>query len=224
MKVFTIDNLKKKSKISLFFIFLLVNTAFGKERFSFEFLPGGAVIIPSTLFIRQEGSPDLKFLARYRTESFNLPIYYSCRIGYSLNQKSSIELEMNHLKVKLDNNPPEIEVFSISHGFNQLWINYTLTYKGFVYRVGAGAVIAHPESIVRGKEFETDMGLANLGYYISGVTSQLALQKMIFLGKHLFLSAETKINVAYVQVNIADGFARVPVFAWNGLIGIGIRF
>jgi hypothetical protein len=224
MKILTINNLKKKSKLSFFFIFLLVNTALGKERFSFEFLPGGAIIIPSTLFISQEGSPDLKFLARYRSESFNLPIYYSYRLGYKINHNSTIELEMNHLKVKLDNNPPEIEVFSISHGFNQLWVNYALTYKGFVFRGGGGVVIAHPESIVRGKKFDTVMGFANMGYYISGVTSQLALQKKIFLGKHLFLSAETKINAAYAHVNIADGFARVPVFAWNGLIGMGIRF
>jgi hypothetical protein len=200
------------------------NPIFSQKRFSFEFLPGGAVIIPSSLFIRQEGFSDLKFTSHYRTESFVQPIYYSCRLGYKLNNKSTIELEMNHIKVKLDNKPPEIEVFSISHGFNQLWVNYAIIYKGFVFRTGVGTVVAHPESIIRGKKFETTRGFAGMGYYISGITSQLAVQKKVFLGKHLYFSAESKLNAAYSKVKIADGFARVPVIAINGLIGLGISF
>lgn len=208
----------------LLFSFLFNNTIRGKERFSFEFLPGGAVIFPASLFITQESFPNLEFSARYRTESFIPPIYYSYRAGYKINDLSAIELEMNHLKVKLDNNPPEIEVFTISHGFNQLWVNYAVIYKGFVFRAGAGAVIAHPESIIRGKRFETVEGFAKMGYYVCGFTSQLSLQKKLFLGKHFYFSAETKLNAAYAQVHIADGFARVPIFAWNGLIGLGISF
>jgi hypothetical protein len=200
------------------------NLLFSKGRFSLEFLPGGAAILPSTLFIHQEGFPDMKFTAHYRTESFTLPLYYSFRLGYKINDRSTIELEMNHLKVKLDNNPPEIEVFSISHGYNQLWANYAIIYKGFVCRAGIGPVVAHPESIVRGKKFDTTSGFGEMGYYISGITSQLAVQKKLFLGKHFYFSAETKLNAAYTRVKIADGFARVPICALNGLIGLGVEF
>jgi hypothetical protein len=208
----------------LFFSLFINSTVRGKQRFSFEFLPGGAALIPSSLFIRQDGFSDLKFVARYHTESFNLPIYYSCRIGYKINKNSNIELEMNHLKVKLDNNPPEIEVFSISHGFNQFWVNYSYSYKGVVFRSGLGPVIAHPESIIRGNQFDTTQGFLEMGYYVSGITSQLAIQKKIFVGRHLFFSAETKINAAYARVQIADGFARVSIFAIHGLIGLGVKF
>jgi hypothetical protein len=217
--------IQKKGIILAFIIFSgYLSPLYSQGRFSFEFLPGGAVIFPSTLFISQEGYSDLKFKARYRTESFNLPIYYSFRLGYNISDQSTIELEMNHLKVKLDHNPPEIEVFTISHGFNQLLVNYAVIYKGFVFRAGVGPVIAHPESIVRGKRFETVQGFLNKGYYVNGITSQLSVQKKLFIGKHLFFSAETKFNAAYSQVKIADGFARVPLFAWHGLIGTGINF
>jgi hypothetical protein len=196
----------------------------GQGKFSFEFLPGGAVIIPSTLTICQEGYPDLRFSARYRSESLIFPIYYSCRFGYKITDKSTIELELNHLKVLLDNNPPEIEEFFITHGFNQLWANYAVIYKGFVFRAGIGAVFAHPESTIRGMKFDADQGYANLGYYVSGITSQLAVQKKFYFWKYFYLSAEAKLNAAYAQVKIVDGFARIPVYALNGLIGLGISF
>lgn len=212
------------SALMLHLIPCFSQSTYGRGGVSFEFLPGGAAIMPASLFIRQEGYPDMKMTARYRTESFKLPIYYSYRLGYRINEKSSVELEMNHLKVILANNPTEIEEFTVTHGFNQLWFNYVLICKGFVFRGGAGAVISHPESIIRGKTFNTSSGLWDTGYYVSGITSQLAVQKKIFLGKHLFFSAETKFNAAYTQVKIADGFARLPIVAWHGLIGLGVRF
>jgi hypothetical protein len=195
-----------------------------QRHFSIEVLPGGSAIFPSTLFIHQEGFSDLKFKAHYRTNSFVLPIYYSYRAGYKISDKAIIEIEMNHLKVILDNKPPEIEEFSVSHGFNQLWFNYALIYKQLVFRTGIGPVIAHPESLIRGKRLETHKGIANKGYYLSGITAQLAVQKKIFIGKHFYFSAETKLNTAYAKVNIAEGYARFPIFAWNGLIGVGTIF
>jgi hypothetical protein len=192
--------------------------------FSIEVLPGGAAIFPSQLFIAQDGYPEIKFKARYRTESFILPIYYSYRFGYKINFRSNIELEMNHLKVLLDNNPPWIEEFSATHGFNQLWANYNIEYKGFDFRAGVGPVIAHPENIVRGKRFDMHQGFAKKGYYISGITSQFAVQKKLYINNHFFFSVETKLNAAYAKVKITDGYAKFPIFAWNGLIGAGVIF
>ena len=200
-----------------------INSVSGKGRFSFELLPGGAYVFPSTLYIHQKGYNDLKFTARYRTESFILPIYYSYRAAYRFNEKSSVELELNHLKLILDNNPPEVEEFSVTHGFNQLWVNYTIQSKWVLFRAGLGPVIAHPETEIRGMHFDTSQGFLNMGYYIAGITSQLAVQKKIYIGNYFFFSAEAKLNVAYANVNVVDGYARVPVFAAHGMIGIGIR-
>jgi len=78
--------------------------------------------------------------------------------------------------------------------------------------------------MVRGKRFDTTQGFMDKGYYLSGITSQISVQKKIFIGKHFFFSAETKVTAAFAQVKIADGFARVPVFSLNGLVGLGLEF
>jgi hypothetical protein len=193
-------------------------------RFSFEFLPGGVAALPCSLHIYQQNQPDLHLKARYRTEPFTLPIYYSYRLGYSFSQNQWIELEFNHLKVFLDNPPPEIEYFHISHGYNQFWINYSKQTNELLLRGGLGPVIAHPENNIRGKVLSYQQGLFDMGYYFSGITAQLAAQKRFWIGKHLFFSIEAKVNAAYARVPVVNGYANVPVYTLHGLFGVGGAF
>lgn len=198
------------------------NKARGQQHISFEFLPGGAIISPSPLFIRQEEYSDINYIARYSTKSFRLPIYYSWRLAYILNENSSLSLELNHLKIYLDNPVTEIDQFSITHGFNQLWFNYTRNIEYFNLTAGLGPVIAHPENTIRGLKFDQNQGIQNKGYYLSGISMQFALQKQFFFCNHFFFSLETKLNMAYSKINIVNGFARVSILGINGLAGFGI--
>lgn len=191
------------------------------SQFRFEFLPGGALTLPAPLHIKQAGEPDLKIWARYETHSFSLPIYYSYRLVYHIRPNAGISLEMNHLKLYLQNLPPEIERFTITHGFNQLWLNYQHKKGSWHIIAGAGPVIAHPENTIRGLKLDEQLGLAQRGYYFSGITTQLAVQRIFPLGKHFFLSLETKMNLAYAKVPVVNGSANVPVSAFHALAGIG---
>ena len=216
--------------LSILIIFLSIglckanNRSKSKALFSFEILPGGALVLPSPLFIHQNGYPDLNLTAHYKTQSFQLPIYYSIRIGAKTSTHQAFELEMNHLKITLNNKPAEIEHFSITHGFNQLWLNYCFQFQQLQVRAGLGPVIAHPESIIRGKQLEGNSGITGNGYYVTGISTQLSLQKKMYFGNHFFLSLESKLNAAYAKVSIVNGYAKVPVVAFHGLCGIGCLF
>ncbi len=193
-----------------------------QDHFYFEILPGAAYVIPSNLSIHQEGFEDIELAAHYRVESFKLPFYYSIRTGIGLTETLSLELEFNHLKLYLDNKPPDIQGFSISHGYNQFWLGVRKKYKSFDVRAGIGPVIAHPENTIRNMRLSGDGGLLNNGYYLDGITSQIAIQKKFYLHKHFFLSAESKFNVSFARTNIVNGYADVSVFAIHLLAGIGI--
>jgi hypothetical protein len=188
---------------------------------TFEFLPGGAFAVPAPLTIKQAKETDFQIWARYETHSFSLPIYYSYRLGYRINHKARLSLEMNHLKLYLQNLPNEIERFTITHGFNQIWLNYQHEKEHWNFIAGAGPVIAHPENTIRGLKLNEKMGIAQRGYYLSGITTQFALQRVFPLGKFFFLSLETKVNLAYAKIPVVNGSASVPVAAFHALAGIG---
>jgi len=194
---------------------------FGQNKFTIECLPGAAATIPSKLFIYQRAYNDLEFIAHYKVEPFKLPVYYSLRAGYILDENSAIELELNHLKIYLKNKPEEVQRFSVTHGYNQIWINYVKEYRTFHFRLGVGPVIAHRENTIRGKPLPETGGLFNKGYHFDGITSQIAIQKRFFLREWIFLSIETKYSMAYAKVDVVDGYAKVPVFAFHGLFGFG---
>ena len=193
-----------------------------QDKFHFEILPGAAYVFPSKLSIHQEGFVDIDLKAQYRVEPFKLPVYYSIRTGIGLTESLVLELEFNHLKIFLQNKPDEIQSFSISHGYNQFWIGLRKEFKYFDVRAGLGPVIAHPENTIRNMKLRGDGGLFNNGYYLDGVTAQFAFQKKIYLHKHFFLSAESKLNASFTRTNVVNGYADVSVFAVHVLGGIGV--
>jgi hypothetical protein len=210
--------------IVVFILFCISINLDAQHKIYLEILPGAAYVLPSYLTIEQEGYPDIKHLARYEIRSFDSPIYYSVRTGITLNESTALEIELNHLKLYLDNNPPEIQRFSISHGYNQLWFNVRKEFAFFDLRAGIGPVVAHPENTVREQKLSGTGGLFNNGYFLNGITSQLALQKRIFFGDHFYLNAETKLNVSYTRTHVVDGHAKLWVYAIHGLLGVGVTF
>ena len=98
--------------------------AFAQRDFFLQISLGAAYCPDTPLKISQTGYPDLKIKAEYKTESFKLPIYYSIKLGTSKDHQGW-ELELIHLKIYLQNNPPEIQQFQVSHGFNIFQVNRT---------------------------------------------------------------------------------------------------
>lgn len=183
---------------------------------------GSALQLHSRVVVEQEGEPDLDFTGEFDTNPFTSGApYYSLRLG-RWRGASAWEIETHHHLVTLANNPPEIGELAMTHGYNLNTVNRAWLAGGFVWRLGAGLVITHPESEVRGKRYAGD-GFAE-GFSLSGVCAQAGLERRFPLGKKLFLSLEGKLTAAWAQVPVADGEATVPNYAVHGLAGVGYQF
>lgn len=183
-----------------------------------NFSPGLSYAPPIPLIVNQSGFPQLSFWANYKTEPLILPIYYSYRIGFT-NQKKGWELEMNHLKISLKNKPEEIQQFSISHGYNQLFVNKIYKHDKYGIKIGAGVVLAHPENIVRNYQLNGEDGILNRGYYLAGPVIQLGIYKELCVTKRFYFLVESKISLAYSNVPVSSGRAHVPLLGMHLQIG-----
>jgi hypothetical protein len=212
----------KQIFITSIFLIILTNLK-AQSHFSFELHGGGAYSVPLPLTIKQQGYPDLKLTARFHTEAFTLPVYWDMRLSRWKNDKSW-ELELIHHKLYLDNTSEEVQKFNISHGFNMIMLNRGFDQKTFRYRAGAGIVLAHPESTIRGKEFGSSTDDYDLGYNLTGPVLNLAISKPIRLGYRFYINAEAKTTIAYSYIKVAEGHANVYNLAFHLILGIGFDF
>nr|WP_321409026.1 hypothetical protein [uncultured Carboxylicivirga sp.] len=204
--------------LTIFILGISSINAQDKRVWTFEFLPGGAITPPMPLKIKQTDYYNISITARYNTESFKLPIYYSYRLG-SFKNKRGWSVEMNHLKIYLKNTNDLIQQFSISHGYNQVFINHHIVKEKYSWILGIGTVIGHPESTVRNQTYTEKGGFFNDGYYLSGIAFQGAIHYPLITSKHFNLPVESKVSLGYGTVPISNGKAQVPVVAFHLLIG-----
>jgi hypothetical protein len=210
--------------IVILLVFILLNSKVqAQSRWLFELHEAVVANVPLPLTIHQEGYPDLKLSgARYHTEPFTLPLYYDGRISRWHNDKSW-EMEFTHHKIYLQNNLPEVQSFNVSHGYNLLMVNRGFDRPLFRYRVGAGVVIAHPESEVRNRIFVSQRKDNDKGYYLSGPALQASLNKPFYLGNRFFINAEARTTLSYASVKIAQGRAEVWNIAFHLMLGVGVE-
>jgi hypothetical protein len=125
---------KMKKLISILpFILILLSAIYAQERWTVEWHGGEVYNLPVPVTISQQGYPDIKFTARYRTDAFSPPIYWNLRLSHWKNVRSW-EFELVHQKLYLDNTTPEVQKFNISHGFNMIMINRGYDKKNYQYR------------------------------------------------------------------------------------------
>src|SRR5262245_1097915 len=140
--------------VALAFVLLfVVKKSCSQSRWSFEIQTGVVYNLPLPLTIRQFESPDIKITKAYfETRPFSDPYYLDGRISKWFG-KRSVSFEAIHDKLFLTNNPPEVQYFAISHGYNILTLNYGEHLKYFILYAGLGTVLVHPENKIREKEF-----------------------------------------------------------------------
>jgi hypothetical protein len=187
---------------------------------TFELFGGSVYSFRTPLIIRQSGYDNIRLNARYETKTFKPPLYYDLRIA-RWKDSHAWELEFIHQKLYLRNRPPEVQNFSITHGYNLFTLNRAWMHRGFIFHLGAGIVITHPETTVRGMRHSEGGGLFNEGYYISGPTILLAIERRFYLRKELFATVEGKITGSYTRIPIQDGGADVTNLTVHGLLGLG---
>lgn len=213
----------KKLIAILFLTIIFSTTTNGQSHWAFEIHCGQVFNVPMPLNIRQEAYPDLKLRARYSSESFTLPVYWDIRLGRWQHERAW-EFEAIHHKLYLNNTTSEVQKFNISHGFNMIMVNRGFEKKSFCYRAGAGIVLAHPESKIRGREFGDSADDTDLGYYISGPVLNLSINKPFYLGSRFYINAEAKTTLAYSHIKVAQGNSDVYNIAFHIILGLGADF
>jgi hypothetical protein len=196
----------------------------GQPRWSVEV--GGGVVwnARTTLTIEQSGEPDIKISADYETRPFEAPPYYLIRIAHA-KDSAAWELQFLHHKLYLKNTTEEIEHFEISHGYNIFTINRAFQSLPVTLRVGAGIVLAHTESKVRGMEYKgNNGGIFGTGYRIAGPVLIVGGSKPLRLSSRWLITPEIQISAAWARVPVAEGDASAPNVAAHFLVGLGYRF
>lgn len=216
-------NSKFAALVWLFFFTLLLPTT-SLATWTIQAGSGGVYNIPLPLNIYQPNQPTIEIAgAHYETHPFDAPVYYDIKIGRWIGN-NAWEVEFIHHKVYLENTTEEVPYFSISHGYNLLMMNRAwLLPNTLIWRIGAGIVIAHPESQVRGASFNEKGGTLNdSGYYVSGATLMTSVGKRIYFTKAFFLELEGKITASFAQVPVAkDGYADAPNIALHAIFNLG---
>jgi hypothetical protein len=147
--------------------------------------------------------------------------YYDVKVGVA-REPWAFELELIHHKLYLANRPAEVDTFEITHGYNPILLNVVREKWGAAFRAGAGILLAHPQSTIRGLRFPETGGI--LGWYVSGPAAQAGVSKWRDFGRHFFAGAEGKFVGAWARVPIVQGSADVPNLSLHGLVTVGWRF
>jgi hypothetical protein len=199
---------------------LLALPASADPAYGVQLLVGVPFNVPTPLTIRQHGEPDVHVTARYATHPFSSPIYYGVSV-FRRDGGHEWSLELVHHKLYLEQPPPDVETFSVSHGYNLVLLSHGLEVAPGVWtRLGGGLVVAHPESTVRGKTLPQNGGPFGLGFHLAGAVLSGGVEGRVPLGDRLRLAIGGRITGAYAIVPVVNGSARVPNVAIHGTAGL----
>lgn len=211
-----------KRLFSICLVVIALNLNGQQRQWSVEYMPGIAWTPDMPLKIQQSGYPDIHIKAKYKTRSLEMPVYYSYRLT-TLKNNHGWSLELNHLKIYLKNTNSDINYFSVSHGYNQIYLNHHFIKNKLDFISGLGVVVGHPENTIRNLPLDEKKGWWNRGYYLSGITLQGALRRDLFESRYFTIPIEMKGSIAFSRIPVANGKAYVPVIAFGILIGLCLR-
>lgn len=176
-------------------------------------------------FVRP-GEESIHTKAKWDNKPFTDSIYYSLRWEKWRSTKAW-GLELVHHKLYLANPPAEITHFSVSDGYNLIYVNRSWLKSNHIFRVGAGPVLAHPDILFADEtdSFWRQGGLFS-GFYLSGVSVQFSYERWLKEFSRHFVNLEFKTTFSYARVPIdenTESFADVPNIAFHILLGIGSK-
>lgn len=213
---------------SLIMVFTLPTQA--ETDWTFEIFGGTGLNIPLPLTIENTETGDKLVdneIVNYSTKPFEGSPYYAWRVA-RWEKDEAWELQLVHHKIYLNNlnDYQNIDSFSISHGYNLITANKAWDKGDYIYRLGAGVVLTHPEFEFEDNKLDQTKGLGGAGFYLDGITAQAAIAKQYDLTKNIFATTEAMFTASYAKVNPDhyDYEATVPNSALHILAGLGYNF
>jgi hypothetical protein len=203
----------------LILLALMATPAHSGGRHSMELLLGGALNASTDLRIEQEGESDIEMTADYSTRPFEFPVYYSLRYS-RLGGHGAWEFQFTHHKIHLENTTAEVERFEITDGFNIFTVNRAVPTGPVDLRAGAGIVITHADSRIRGAG-TSGGGILDTGYELGGPVLLAGAGRRFRLSDAWAVALDMQVTVGWAGVSVADGEARTTNVAFHLLFGFG---
>jgi hypothetical protein len=182
---------------------------------------GSARSARSTLTIRQSGFPTLQFAASYDTRPWAQAPYYGVRVSRWWPSGWGVFGDNLHHKLYLSNNPPEVQRFEVTWGYNFIALGAARRSGDWSALAAAGPVLANPTSTVRGRTKPHSGGILGTGYYVDGAHVQAGINRRLHVTPWGFLTADLRVSAAWARVAVVDGTADVPNYAVHFLVGVG---
>lgn len=152
--------------------------------------------------------------AEWETRPFDDAPYYAARVALWSGRRGW-ELQLLHHKIYLTNGPPEVEHFEVSHGWNLITLQRAGRGRILDWRAGAGAVVAHAEGRIRGRDVDTG------DYHLSGAGALVGVGRSFAISRRFFANAEAQVSLSWARVPIVTGHARTVNVAFHALFGLG---
>jgi len=218
--------MKKRLTLALLTL-LLSSTAtaiYEEDGWHFTTFMGASTSAPNTLRVYTDDAANHSQKAKWQGRAFEDSFYYAIRFDKVTNQ-TGWGIEWVHHKIYLANPQGPIDAFSISDGFNILYLNRVRAFDNHAYRYGAGLVFAHMDVTLDGRErFYVDGGIG--GAYLSGISAQVAVEKWLWKNDTHFVNFETKFTASYLRPPVSldqSEFATLNNFALHFNVGLGTK-
>lgn len=177
-----------------------------RDGWQFSIGTGAALNLQESINIEMDNGEEIKSdSVQFETKPFTSPLYYNLRVS-RWQQSQAWEMEYIHHKLyaKSSDLNSRVDNFEVTDGYNLVYLNYALVVApNWNARFGMGPVIAHPDVTVDGQQSHGD-------YQLSGITSQLALEREFAVNPSLLLSLEGKVTYSYAQIDLDYGEVKVP--------------
>ena len=132
---------------------------------------------------------------------------------------------MVHHKVYLKNTTDYIQSFSVSDGYNLLYLNYAYRLnKKHILRSGVGLIFGNPDVRLKGRDRYLHRHLK--GMHFGGFTTQLSYERWVYENDDLFVNSEIKLTHSHAKLPISSNdseYAIVPDTAIHFNLGFGTK-
>ncbi|MCW8888339.1 MAG: hypothetical protein OQK25_04690 [Gammaproteobacteria bacterium] len=181
------------------------------------------------LLLKQNSNPDI-FIpnAQLKTKPLTPPPYYGLRLAREI-EGGAWEIEHIHQKLYLDDLPANLQRFEVTDGYNLFYVNRSWTQpEGVEYRVGVGAVIAHPDITIYNQSNHVSGGGAIPkiwadGYHWCGVSLQAGYSRSFKRSDRWAIVPEVKLTHSMANIPIYDGSVRLNNTALHLNIGVNYK-
>jgi hypothetical protein len=218
--------MKIRLNIILFgWLLVLPALAFGefKNGLHLTTMMGCSVSGPSPLTIKFQDQPQQTLSARYKNRCFEDSHWWAFRLENWTN-RTGIGFELIHHKIYLANTTDLVESFSVSDGYNLLFLNFAKQIEQTNYRVGVGVVLGHMDVTIKGRDRFIRKGFK--GHYLTGPAFQLNVERILWESDRHFVSLDSKFTAAYAEIPISSNpneLAIAPDYAVHFSLALGSK-